>query len=429
MKSKLPKATVIQGRIEWTEELRDDVFRQGTLKFLEGGLARLNMLSKGNNRVPLSPADEPKLKLVFELLSLLPGDWSIEVKLSALQTQEIDAFKKRIVARERRLAADKTLKRRPLAVPSGFWNKFQQPLGPEYQTIFLAAGWWLGFIEHVKKLLECTVEKDGKKHFPRLPNVKAQLRFRDYGLHDLVDVAVFRLVRELHHTGHSEFWKRENEAPSSQLIGHARRRLQAYFDARQRAGAEFDKLLLLKPTGDDIEGNEARLPTGFWSLSLYKQQDLVGGLFARGLNDSQKWRAAAIACGLLSDDDREAFGQNEFAKLHPAEMEQFLKLCQCPPSAIKKHQYTVLKTWLLDNAPVFERFGWHWPGIFKAVQGRFDHYPGSTREDGEPSLKEWCHRNGVRLKLHRGTVRNKAELAAQPKAQLLTERPAIRLKS
>jgi hypothetical protein len=380
-------------------------------KSLRKVLAEMNEQIKPQS---LPPPDPNRLKLVWRFWHLLPPDWSGETRVQLLRTPapEIPRLRQQYAESARRLAAKRKFKRRPVPVSEAFWQAFNGQFNAQDEGTFAAACWWDWFIGQFHKVFAYTQQPDGTRRYDRLPFVEQQLSFRDFLMHNERDVATNRTTKELQIT-HPKFW--ELSAPALDLVQKARRRWEAYMTARLGAAEVISKLIVPRPLAAESLRRAAprQLPADqkkfvnylagdFWKLSLYDQERYIRETF-QPLRQPYEDLADHIACDAIAPDTLHSFMADGFLNLTLDQKLHFVRLSYQQRPKQKTNQYIILKTWLLDNAPVFQEFRWSLSAVFNRVAKCFTNYPGKIASaDSQRVFQSALHDWGIVLDLPKG---------------------------
>ena len=401
-------------------------------------LKHLNSKSKTPKDLP--EPDEKRLQLVWHLWHLLPKDWSAESRVQLLLTPaaEIPGLRLRLADNHRRVTAKRKLEYHQQSVGKKFWHEFTGQFNVRDAGTFETARWWDWFVGQFQKVFAFTMQKDGKRLYVRLIYVEQQLAFQDFQMHNPGDIATYRTVLELQIT-HPKFW--EISSPALDLIHNARRRWESYETAQHKAAAEFRKFIfpepILKGSSDQRRARHEQLA---WLANPKKQADYLSGKFLElSLYDQERFikedlhsnplltqpyedYAINIACGIIAPDVFRKFMAEDFVSLTQREQLHFVRLCHERREENKKNKYILLKTWLLQNVPVLQEFGWRMDAVIAAVAKRFLDYPGMKAEVEAAAFKSALSEWGIVLNLQTGRKRASQMFAASNK-QLLTGPP------
>ncbi len=386
------------------------IFEKALDKSLLKAFAKMSEKTKPQS---LPPPDPNQLKVVWRLWHLLPPDWSGETRVQLLRTPapEIPRLRQTLTEIAQQLAA-KGKFRCPKPVKKAFWQAFTGQFSAQDEGTFAAACWWSWFIEQFHKVFACTQQPDGTRCYDRLPFVEQQLSFRDFLMHNESDVATNRTAKELQNYS-PRFW--ELSAPALDLVQKARRRWEAYTSARLGAAEVFSKLIVPKPLTSEMLRQAAPrllpaeqkkfvdyLAGGFWKLSLYNQERYIKETF-QPLRHPYEDLADHIACDAVAPDTLRNFMADGFLNLTLAQKLHFVRISHQQRPQRKTNQYIILKTWLLDNAPIFHEFRWSLSAVFNYVAKNFTSYPGENASADsqrvfQSALNDW----GIVLNLPKG---------------------------
>jgi hypothetical protein len=140
----------------------------------------------------------------------------------------------------------------------------------------------------------------------------------------------------------------------------------------------------------------------FWKLSLYDQERYIRETF-QPLRQPYEDLADHIACDAIAPDTLHNFMADGFLNLTLDQKLHFVRLSYQQRPKQKTNQYIILKTWLLDNAPVFQEFRWSLSAVFNRVAKCFTNYPGKIASaDSQRVFQSALHDWGIVLDLPKG---------------------------
>lgn len=138
--------------------------------------------------------------------------------------------------------------------------------------------------------------------------------------------------------------------------------------------------------------------------------------------------ACDAARGVIEDDRLVGFLRREFLDLPKAARQEFLKIYDAEPIMRRGMDSLIVQAWLLDNAPVFHRYQWHWDAIHAAVAARFKKHrltvdAVKTMWNGRP-IRYGEETMAITLDAVEDSAPMERRLA-QPHAELLTPPPSM----
>lgn len=377
--------------------------------------------------------DAERLQLIWKLWHLLPQNWSADSRIALLSipAKRILGQRKRYDAMKREFAR-RAVANQPSVPSTAFWKEFGGHFTASDAGTFEAARWWDRFLNDCRRVLT------------RIDQVREQANFRDYLMHAAADVATHRTARELE-IAYPAFWK--NQSPTLDLVQQARERWQAYLEARNKAVAEFGQLVSTQPVFKQTLANRRDrqkrlawladpqkladyLSGDFWRASLSERERFITEDLHRESMLQQHYELFAdyMACNNVASDVLRNFMAKDFIVLTKDEQLRFVQLCAQRRRDLKKTRYTILKTWLRDNTPVFQQFQWRMNAVIKAVADRFPDYPGHAADDEEGVFKRALSEWGIVLGLPPGRKRV-GQIFHEPHKELLTEPPELPLQN
>lgn len=217
--------------------------------------------------------------------------------------------------------------------------------------------------------------------------VSRQWAYRDADYHASGRIAIWRTFRELEVT-HPRL---DITRPALADIAYVQARYAAYAAALNRALAAVHRLLYKIPEIQNLPPKP--LPPDERAFGLPNPPaNLPAFLYVARLK----------ALGICSPERFTSFMRDDFPKLDRARRQQFRRVASQPRHG--KDPFAALLVWYLDNAPIFEKFGWQGKDVLNAAGEKGIRCPSircpSSNVEARNSFKQWAsrHRLGVLLK-------------------------------
>jgi hypothetical protein len=279
----------------------------------------------------------------------------------------------------------------------------------EHYQALLAAQRWTSLLRFYETT--CRIHQD---------LVARQWAFRDADHHASGRIAIWRTFKELQVT-HPKF---DTAQPTLSDIAYVQGRYDAYTAALDRALAALERLLYKIPDFQDLPPEP--LPMDEVALGVPNPPSNLPRFL---------YMARLEALGICSPARFAEFMRDDFPKLAPSRRQQFYRVASQPRHG--KDPYAALLVWVLDNQPVFNRFGWQANDILNAAseKGIRCH---CSQSEARTSFKQWASRHGLKLSLKRGTtpcsdldIRRSTPLLSPPPVfgDVLSSRPTRRRSS
>ncbi len=316
------------------------------------------------------PASDDQLACIWSLWNALPAELRPDEAFFILRGGQNNEHWQHLAELRRRFPKSEF----PLSPKSDETARDQECRDAHYQALLAAERWsrLLHFYETT-----CRLHRD---------LVAKQWAFRDADHHASGRIAIWRAFRELEIT-HPRF---DTVSPKLANIAYVEERYDAYTAALDRALAALAKLLYKIPAIQSLPSGPLPLRERARGVP-HPPDNLPNFLYVARLE----------ALGICSSDRFALFMRGDFPKLDPSRRQQFYRVASRPHHG--KDPYAAFLVWVLDNQPVFNRFGWQANDILNAAGERGIPCPCSQSE-ARTSFKQWASRHRLNLSLKRGTA-------------------------